>query len=97
MGGGTTAGAEVNRNFITCGVLKSTLPCCTLGTRVNCTLLSIHEERNDNSQDDSNDRLDLFFGRFLAIKTKSSWQNLEFVDNFLEFFFGKSLSFSQIP
>ena len=38
----------------------------------------------------------LFFGGFSAIKTKSSCQNLEFVDSFPEFF-GKSLSFSQSP
>ena len=44
----------------------------------------------------------LFLGRFSVIKTKSSWQNLEFVDNFLEFFlknlefFSSSLSFPGI-
>ena len=38
----------------------------------------------------------LFFGHFSAIKTKSSWQNLEFFDNFLEFF-RKKLEFFQIP
>ena len=32
----------------------------------------------------------LFFGRFSALKTKSSWQNLQFVDNFLEFFSEKA-------
>ena len=35
----------------------------------------------------------LFFGRFSVTKTKSSWQNLEFFDNFLEFFFRKKLEF----
>ena len=46
----------------------------------------------------------LIFWTFLAIKTKSSWQNLEFVYNFLEFFlqkklefFSNSLSFPGIP
>ena len=38
------------------------------------------------------------FGRFSAIETKSSWQNLQFFfDNFLECFSEKNLSFSQVP
>ena len=38
-----------------------------------------------------------FFGRFSAIKIKSSWQNLEFFKKFLEFIQKNGISFPKFP